>query len=103
MEAGAIGAFPIITDSLWNKLPEEAQTSLEAKLKEHIMNDAFTDAAFNKSTITEKYSIEAGRNYYSFNRDSSERKIDVVSTWTPEVNPRLFPEEHKKQNHDIER
>ena len=103
MEAGAIGAFPIITDSLWNKLPEEARTSLETKLKEHIMNDAFTDAAFNKSTITEKYSIEAGRNYYSFNRDSSERKIDVVSTWTPEVNPRLFPEEHKKQNHDIER
>ena len=103
MEAGAIGAFPIITDSLWNKLPEEARTSLEAKLKEHIMNDAFTDAAFNKSTITEKYSIEAGRNYYSFNRDSSERKIDVVSTWTPEVNPRLFPEEHKKQNRDIER
>ena len=103
MEAGAIGAFPIITDSLWNKLPEEARTSLETKLKEHIMNDAFTDAAFNKSTITEKYSIEAGRNYYSFNRDSSERKIDVVSTWTPEVNPRLFPEEHKKHNHDIER
>lgn len=103
MEAGAIGAFPIITDSLWNKLPDEARTSLETKLKEHIMNDAFTDAAFNKSTITEKYSIEAGRNYYSFNRDSSERKIDVVSTWTPEVNPRLFPEEHKKQNHDIER
>lgn len=103
MEAGAIGAFPIITDSLWNKLPEEARTSLETKLKEHIMNDAFTDAAFNKSTITEKYSIEAGRNYYSFNRDSSKRKIDVVSTWTPEVNPRLFPEEHKKQNHDIER
>lgn len=103
MEAGAIGAFPIITDSLWNKLPEEARTSLETKLKEHIMNDAFTDAAFNKSTITEKYSIEAGRNYYSFNRDSSERKIDVVSTWPPEVNPRLFPEEHKKQNHDIER
>lgn len=103
MEAGAIGAFPIITDSLWNKLPEEARTSLETKLKEHIMNDAFTDAAFNKSTITEKYSIEAGRNYYSFNRDSSDRKIDVVSTWTPEVNPRLFPEEHKKQNHDIER
>ena len=103
MEAGAIGAFPIITDSLWNKLPEEARTSLETKLKEHILNDAFTDAAFNKSTITEKYSIEAGRNYYSFNRDSSERKIDVVSTWTPEVNPRLFPEEHKKQNHDIER
>lgn len=103
MEAGAIGAFPIITDSLWNKLPEEARTSLESKLKEHIMNDAFTDAAFNKSTITEKYSIEAGRNYYSFNHESSDRKIDVVSTWTPEVNPRLFPEEHKKQNHDIER
>ena len=103
MEAGAIGAFPIITDSLWNKLPEEARTSLESKMKEHIMNDAFTDAAFNKSTITEKYSIEAGRNYYSFNRDSSDRKIDVVSTWPPEVNPRLFPEEHKKQNHDIER
>lgn len=103
MEAGAIGAFPIITDSLWNKLSEEARTSLETKLKEHIMNDAFTDSAFNKSTITEKYSIEAGRNYYSFTRDSSERKIDVVSTWTPEVNPRLFPEEHKKQNHDIER
>ena len=89
MEAGAIGAFPVITDSLWEKLGKGA-TDFEAVMKAHVMNDAFTDVAFNRTTMTEKYDIEAGRNYYSFYRDQSDRKIDVVSTWTPEVNPRLF-------------
>ena len=92
MEAGAIGAFPVITDSLWEKLGKGA-TDFEAVMKAHVMNDAFTDVAFNRTTMTEKYDIEAGRNYYSFYRDQSDRKIDVVSTWTPEVNPRLFPPE----------
>ena len=92
MEAGAIGAFPVITDSLWEKLGKGA-TDFEAVMKAHVMNDAFTDVAFNHTTMTEKYDIEAGRNYYSFYRDQSDRKIDVVSTWTPEVNPRLFPPE----------
>ena len=115
MEAGAIGAFPVITDSLWEKLGKGA-TDFEAVMKAHVMNDAFTDVAFNRTTMTEKYDIEAGRNYYSFYRDQSDRKIDVVSTWTPEVNPRLFPpeavgqrtkdfanEKHRKQPSDIER
>ena len=115
MEAGAIGAFPVVTDSLWKKLGKGA-TDFEAVMKAHVMNDAFTDVAFNHTTMTEKYDIEAGRNYYSFYRDQSDRKIDVVSTWTPEVNPRLFPpeavgqrtkdfanEKHRKQPSDIER
>ena len=115
MEAGAIGAFPVVTDSLWEKLGKSA-TDFEAVMKAHVMNDAFTDVAFNHTTMTEKYDIEAGRNYYSFYRDQSDRKIDVVSTWTPEVNPRLFPpeavgqrtkdfanEKHRKQSSDIER
>ena len=79
MEAGAIGAFPVITDSLWEKLGKGA-TDFEAVMKAHVMNDAFTDVAFNRTTMTEKYDIEAGRNYYSFYRDQSDRKIDVVST-----------------------
>ena len=115
MEAGAIGAFPVVTDSLWEKLGKSA-ADFEAVMKAHVMNDAFTDVAFNHTTMTEKYDIEAGRNYYSFYRDQSDRKIDVVSTWTPEVNPRLFPpeavgqrtkdfanEKHRKQPSDIER
>lgn len=103
MEAGAIGAFPIITDSLWNKLSEPEKNAFESKLKEHITNNAFTDAALNKSTITEKYAIEGGRNFSSLNSENSERKIDIASTWTPQVNPSLFPEEPHKQNKDIER
>ena len=115
MEAGAIGAFPVVTDALWEKLGK-GSTDFEAVMKAHVMNDAFTDVAFNHTTMTEKYDIEAGRNYYSFYRDQSDRKIDVVSTWTPEVNPRLFPpeavgqrtkdfanEKHRKQPSDIER
>ncbi|MCQ2242560.1 hypothetical protein, partial [Treponema sp.] len=93
MEAGAIGAFPVITDALWEKIPANERSDFEAVMKAHVMNDAFTDVAIDKTTITEKYDIEAGRNYYSFYRDQSDRKIDVVSTWTPEVNPRLFPPE----------
>ena len=115
MEAGAIGAFPVVTDSLWEKLGKSA-ADFEAVMKAHVMNDAYADVAFNHTTMTEKYDIEAGRNYYSFYRDQSDRKIDVVSTWTPEVNPRLFPpeavgqrtkdfanEKHRKQSSDIER
>ena len=93
MEAGAIGAFPVITDALWNKIPAENRSDFEALMKAHVMNDAFTDVAIDKTTITEKYDIEAGKNYYSFYRDQSDRKVDVVSTWTPEVNPTLFPPE----------
>ncbi len=103
MEAGAIGAFPIITDSLWNKLSESEKTSLEEKLKEHITNDVFIDAALNKSTITEKYAIEAGKDYFGLNSESSEKKINITSTWAPQVNPSLFPPDFRKQNKDIER
>ena len=100
MEAGAIGAFPVITDALWNKIPAENRSDFEALMKVHVMNDAFTDVAIDKTTITEKYEIEAGKNYYSFYRDQSDRKVDVVSTWTPEVNPTLFPPEGVGQRED---
>ena len=100
MEAGAIGAFPVITDALWNKIPQENRSDFEALMKAHVMNDAFTDVAIDKTTITEKYDIEAGKNYYSFYRDQSDRKVDVVSTWTPEVNPTLFPPEGVGQRED---
>lgn len=100
MEAGAIGAFPVITDALWNKIPAENRSDFEALMKAHVMNDAFTDVAIDKTTITEKYDIEAGKNYYSFYRNQSDRKVDVVSTWTPEVNPTLFPPEGVGQRED---
>lgn len=100
MEAGAIGAFPVITDALWNKIPAENRSAFETLMKAHVMNDAFTDVAIDKTTITEKYDIEAGKNYYSFYRDQSDRKVDVVSTWTPEVNPTLFPPEGVGQRED---
>ncbi len=103
MEAGAIGAFPVITDALWNKLGQEA-TNFEAVMKAHVLNDAFTDVAFNHTTMTEKYDIEAGRYYYSADRDQSDRKIDVVSTWTPSINTSLFPPEfEQKKEQEIER
>lgn len=103
MEAGAIVAFPVITDALWNKLGKESN-DFEAVMKAHVLNDAFTDVAFNHTTMTEKYDIEAGRNYYNFYKDQSDRKIDVVSTWTPSINTRLFPPElENKKEQEIER
>ena len=102
MEAGAIGAFPVITDGLWNKLPKEARSSFETLMKNHIINGAFTDAAINKSTITEKFNIEPGKNFY---KEKEDRKVDIDATWTPKINPQLFPVEetkHQKQT-DIER
>ena len=103
MEAGAIGAFPIITNSLWNKLSESERNSLEAKLKEHVTNDVFIDAALNKTTITEKYAIEAGKNFFDSTKENAEQNIDIASTWSPQVNPSLFPPDFRKQNKDIER
>ncbi len=97
-DAGAIGAFPVITDYLWDKLGKSA-ADYEAVMKSHVMNDAFTDVAFNHTTMTEKYGIEAGKNYYSFYRDQSDRQIDVDATWTPKVNTRLFPSETVKTKH----
>ncbi len=103
MEAGAIGAFPIITDAFWNKIPEKERSDYEVLMKNHVMNDAFTDVAFNHTTMTEKYDIEPGRNYYSYYRDQSDRKIDVMASWEPlEVNPRLFPPEGVGQISDTD-
>lgn len=92
-EAGAIGAFPVITDNLWNKIPVENRSDFEARMKTHVMNDAFTDIAIDKTTITEKYGIEAGRNYYSLQHEQKDRQVDVDSTWEPSVNSLLFPPE----------
>ena len=92
-EAGAIGAFPVITDNLWNKIPAENRSDFEARMKTHVMNDAFTDVAIDKTTITEKYGIEAGRNYYSLQHEQKDRQVDVDSTWEPSVNSLLFPPE----------
>ncbi|MCQ2584471.1 MAG: YifB family Mg chelatase-like AAA ATPase [Treponema sp.] len=102
MEAGAISAFPVITDFLWKKLGNEAET-FEKVMKSHVSNNVFTDVAINHTTITEKYDIEAGKSYYSFFHDQSDKKVEVFSTWEPEVNPRLFPSEpaESKEKRDM--
>ena len=91
MEAGAISAFPVITDALWNKIPEEKHSNFEEQMKNHVLNNAFTDVAFNKTTITEKYDLKAGENYFQLYKDQYGKITNIAATWAPSVNSEIFP------------
>ena len=93
MGAGAISAFPVITDALWNKMPEEKRSNFEEQMKNHVLNNAFTDVAINKTTITEKFDLKAGENYFKLYKDQYGKTTNIAATWEPEVNPGFFPAE----------
>ena len=91
---GAITSFPIITESLYNKLINNNEiNNFEKKLKELIEHNCFTDAAIGTRTITEKYEINPGKSYFSISSNNSLPTVET--TFTPHINENLFPESKK--------
>ena len=93
MGVGAVSAFPVITESLMEKLPPADRMILETNMKELVLHNAFTDCALKDTTVTEKFSIAPGKSFYEYFLNSGERKNEVHSTWKAEINPGLFPHE----------
>ena len=91
---GATTSFPIITESLYNKLINNNEiNNFEKKLKELIEHNCFTDASIGTQTITEKYKVNPGKSYFSI---SSNNSLPIVeTTFTPRINENLFPESKK--------
>lgn len=92
-EAGATQAFPVITKNFANSISDVDEFLFEEKLKNLVQNNAFTDVALPKSTVTEKYNIMPGKQYFNIYE-----KIEVEATWETKINPELFleQEENKK-------
>ena len=107
LESGSISAFPVITDSCINNcIGKKWQNHFEGILKNHIMHDAFTDAAIGGTTVSEKYNLTPGGNFFASEKVFSHKDPDVIATWNwkNEVAPRLFPSEYqKKKVAEIER
>ncbi len=104
MGVGAVSAFPVITESLMEKLPPADRMILETNMKELVLHNAFTDCALKDTTVTEKFSIAPGKSFYEYFLNSGERKNEVHSTWKAEINPGLFPHETRtKKETEYER
>lgn len=92
LEAGAIRAYPVITEAFMNKLNGADQIIFEETMKEHVINSAFSDAVFPypNSTITEKYNCKPGINLYDPRFTSIKDKIEIKDTWTHQENLSLY-------------
>ena len=106
LDSGSNAAFPIVTDACLDKIGPALSKSLENHLKEHLSNNVFTDAAIKGTTISEKYSLKPGENFFSEGAFLSNKNPEIKATWDwkTEVDPRLFPSEYqKKKVAEIER
>lgn len=83
-DAGTVSAFPIITESLWERLSESERTELDDCLKNHVSNHAFRDAVLGTMTVTEKYGLSPDGSYYDIIRARAQKNIDIKSTWETE-------------------
>lgn len=88
IEAGAEKAFPVFTEHLANKMTAVESLLLEEKLKNHVLHNAFTDAALPQSTVVEKYDIKPGIPFYS--EHDKKNPAEIQSTWQTRINPTLF-------------
>lgn len=91
LQAGAIKAFPVITESLSNRLSVIDTMMLEERMKELVSQHAFTDAALPKSTVVEKYDVKPGLPFFS-EHDYRANHPDVSATWETRINPAIFRE-----------
>jgi hypothetical protein len=98
-EAGAIKAFPIITEAFSYKIGNVNNMLFEERLKELITQNAFTDAVitdFNKnSSIVQKYEIEPGSDYFDLSKMNNP---EIQATWNTHINYDLFPDNNRESN-----
>lgn len=89
LEAGAVMAFPVITEHFAKNLNAADALSMEEKMKNLVSQNAFTDAVMPESTIVEKYDIKAGLPFFN-ELDYRDKHTDVQSTWEHRINLTLL-------------
>lgn len=85
LEAGAVMAFPVITEHFAKNLNAADALLMEEKMKDLVSQNAFTDAVMPESTIVEKYDIKAGLPFFN-ELDYRDKHTDVQSTWEHRIN-----------------
>ena len=89
LEAGAVMAFPVITEHFAKNLNAADALLMEEKMKDLVSQNAFTDAVMPESTIVEKYDIKAGLPFFN-ELDYRDKHTDVQSTWEHRINLTLL-------------
>lgn len=95
LEANSVKAFPVITKNFAETMSAVDELLFEDKLKNLVEHSAFIDAALPESTVTEKFNILPGRQYFDVH-GAKMRNPDIEATWQTRINPALFSEPEQK-------
>lgn len=95
LEANSVKAFPVITKNFSETMSAVDELLFEDKLKNLVEHSAFIDAALPESTVTEKFNILPGRQYFDVH-GAKMRNPDIEATWQTRINPALFSEPEQK-------
>lgn len=96
LEANSVKAFPVITKNFAETMSAVDELLFEDKLKNLVEHSAFIDAALPESTVTEKFNILPGRQYFDV-YGAKLKNPDIEATWQTRINPALFSEPEQKQ------
>lgn len=102
LEANSVKAFPVITKSFAETMSAVDELLFEDKLKNLVEHSAFIDAALPESTVTEKFNILPGRQYFDVH-GAKMKNPDIEATWQTRINPALFsePEERTMRKKEV--
>ena len=95
LEANSVKAFPVITKNFSETMSAVDELLFEDKLKNLVEHSAFIDVALPESTVTEKFNILPGRQYFDVH-GAKMRNPDIEATWQTRINPALFSEPEQK-------
>lgn len=95
LEANSVKAFPVITKNFAETMSAVDELLFEDKLKNLVKHSAFIDAALPESTVTEKFNILPGRQYFDVH-GAKMRNPDIEATWQTRINPALFSEPEQR-------
>lgn len=95
LEANSVKAFPVITKNFAETMSAVDELLFEDKLKNLVEHSAFIDAALPESTVTEKFNILPGRQYFDVH-GAKMKNPDIEATWQTRINPALFSAPEQK-------
>lgn len=95
LEANSVKAFPVITKNFSETMSAVDELLFEDKLKNLVEHSAFIDASLPESTVTEKFNILPGRQYFDVH-GAKLKNPDIEATWQTRINPALFSEPEQK-------
>ena len=95
LEANSVKAFPVITKNFAETMSAVDELLFEDKLKNLVEHSAFIDAALPELTVTEKFNILPGRQYFDVH-GAKMKNPDIEATWQTRINPALFSEPEQK-------